>query len=161
VVAVAALAICGCGPQDRHYVTGTVCFPDGSPMTDGRLVIRYGSEALVQANAYVQQDGSFRVGEIKDGDGMQAGRVTVGVIGVTERVSSLGATSWVYHCDPKYFDPETSGLAFEVPKQLRWEIVVEKPSKEALRRLREDQMTIQIAEEALEAQPPPSPELEN
>jgi hypothetical protein len=31
-------------------------------------------------------------------------------------------------CDLKYFSPETSGLVFEVPKQLRWDIVVEKPT---------------------------------
>lgn len=152
---VAALLLSGCGPRDRHYVTGTVRFPDGSPLTDGRLVISYGENALLQANAYVQPDGSFRVGEIKDGDGMRAGTVGVGVMGLTETWSPLGVMNVVYHCDPKYFYPETSGLVFEVPKQLHWEIVVERPSAESLQRLREQQKTIERAEQGLEKHPPP------
>lgn len=147
VAAVAGLALGGCGPRDRHYVTGTVRYPDGSPLTEGRLVIRYGPEALIQANAYVQPDGSFRVGEVKDGDGMRAGTVTVGVLGVSQIYHPTGGVKNVYHCDPKFFDPETSGLVFEVPKQLRWEIVVEKPSKEVLRRMAEEQKAFHQLEE--------------
>lgn len=158
---VAALLLSGCGPRDRHYVTGTVRFPDGSPLTDGRLVISYGESALLQANAYVQSDGSFRVGEIKDGDGMRAGTVSVGVMGLTWNCSPAGAMTAVYHCDPKYFYPETSGLVFEVPKQLHWEIVVEKASPDALRRLREEQTNVERAEESLKKHPPPTPQREN
>ncbi len=147
----AALVLAGCGPRDRHAVTGTVRFPDGTPLTEGRLVIRYGPDAMVQANAYIQPDGSFRVGEVKDGDGMRGGTVTVGIVGMSQIYHPTGGVKNVYHCDPKYFDPETSGLVFEVPKQLRWEIVVEKPSPEVLSRLTAEQSTYEL----LDDQPPP------
>jgi hypothetical protein len=143
----AAVFLSGCGPRDRHYVTGTVRYTDGAPLTDGRLVIRYGDDAMLQANAYLQPDGSFRVGEVKDGDGMRAGTVTVGVLGISQIYHPTGGVKNVYHCDPKYFDPETSGLVFEVPKQLRWEIVVEKPSPEVLGRLAAEQQTYELLDE--------------
>ena len=147
MAALAGLMLGGCGPRDRHYVTGNVRFPDGSPLTQGRLVIRYGGNSMIQGNAYLQPDGSFRVGEVKDGDGMRAGTVKVGVIGL-ELISGLsGNVREVYHCDPKFFDPETAGLVFEVPKQLRWEIVVEKPPKEVLRRMAEEQKASDRLEE--------------
>jgi hypothetical protein len=146
LAALTALALGGCSPRDRHYVTGTVRFPDGLPLTVGRLVVSYGPKSMIQGNAYIQPDGSFRVGEVKDGDGMRGGTVKVGVIGL-ELISGIsGGVKEVYHCDPKYFDPETSGLVFEVPKQLRWEIVVEKPSKEGRRRMAQEQQAEEMPE---------------
>lgn len=122
----------GCGRRDRHYVTGKVRYPDGSPVTAGRLIVDYGPGAARQAGALIKSDGSFRIGEIKDGDGMPAGNVKVGVAAYTQ-IEKDGALQEVNLCDPKYFSPETSGLVFEVPKQLRWDIVVEKPTEKPAR----------------------------
>lgn len=119
----------GCRPSNRHYVTGTVRYPDGAPVTAGRLFVDYGPGATRQAGALIKSDGSFRIGEIKDGDGMPAGTVKIGVAAYTQ-IEKDGALQEVNLCDPKYFSPETSGLVFEVPKQLRWDIVVEKPTNE-------------------------------
>jgi hypothetical protein len=126
---VAALAVGGCGPRDKYYVSGTVRFPDGEPVTEGRIFVRYGPDAIRQASALIRKDGSFRVGEIQDGDGMRGGTVQVGVIGMRFVHHMSGGVTEIPLCDERYFDPETSGLVFEVPKQLRWEIVVEKPAK--------------------------------
>ncbi len=125
---VSVLGVAGCGPSDRHYVTGTVRYPDGSPVTAGRLFVDYGPGATRQAGALINSDGSFRIGEIKDGDGMPAGTVTVGVAAYTY-IEKDGTLQEVSLCDRKYFSPETSGLVFEVPEQLRWDIVVEKPAE--------------------------------
>jgi hypothetical protein len=65
-----AWSLSGCGRSDRHYVTGTVRYPDGSPVVDGKIIVNYGEGARLQAGAYIKKDGSFRIGEIKDGDGM-------------------------------------------------------------------------------------------
>ena len=128
MLVVMGLCLHGCGPKDRHYVTGTVRYPDGSPVTAGRLFVDYGPEATRQAGALINSDGSFRIGEIKDGDGMPAGTVKVGVAAYTY-IEKDDTLQEVTLCDRKYFSPETSGLVFEVPEQLRWDIVVEKPAE--------------------------------
>lgn len=120
-----AMALPGCGPRDRHYVTGTVRYSDGTPIPEGRLIIEYGPEEPLQASATIQPDGSFRVGEIKDGDGMQAGTVRVGVVAIHYEYGEGGTFKEVPLCDERYLLPETSGLVFQVPEQLRWDIVVE------------------------------------
>ena len=117
----------GCRPSNRHYVVGTVRYPDGSPVPEGRLLVDYGPGAKRQAGALIRSDGSFRIGEINDGDGMPAGTFKVGVSAFTEMAKD-GQVWEVSLCDRKYSNPQTSGLVFEVPKQLRWEIVVEKPA---------------------------------
>jgi hypothetical protein len=71
--------------------------------------------------------GHLRIGEIKDGDGMPAGTFKVGVAAYAD-IEKDGGVEVAKLCDLKYFSPEISGLVFEVPKQLRWDIVVEKPT---------------------------------
>ncbi len=139
VAALAGLALGGCGPRDKYHVSGTVRFPDGEPVTEGRLFVRYGPDAIRQASALIESDGSFRVGEFKDGDGMRGGTVRVGVVGVRYIPHMSGGVTEIPLCDERYFDPETSGLVFEVPKQRRWEIVVERPAQEVLRRAAREQ----------------------
>jgi hypothetical protein len=81
---------------------------------------------------------------------MRGGTVRVGVVGVRYIHHLSGGVTEIPLCDERYFDPETSGLVFEVPKQRRWEIVVERPSQEILRRAAREQK----AREQLDQQAP-------
>jgi hypothetical protein len=127
----AALAFVGCGRRDLHPVSGTVRFPDGSPLTTGRVVLDYGIGSKYGGWGYIKPDGSFTLGSLTQTDGIRAGTVKVAITfayaGEGDSGSEGTFTKFKPLVHPRFENPETSGLSFEIPRQTKWEIVVERP----------------------------------
>lgn len=125
------LALTGCGRRDLHPVSGTVRFPDGSPLTTGRVVVDYGLNSKHGGWGYIKPDGSFTLGSLTQTDGVRAGKVRVAITfayaATDEARADAGPTALKPLVHPRFESPETSGLTFEIPRQKTWEIVVERP----------------------------------
>jgi hypothetical protein len=107
------VGVAGCG-SGRYPVTGRVLYQDGSPVTEG-VVIGEAAEGdrKVMAQGAVQPDGSFRWGTGRPGDGAWPGKYRVVVVAraLGEAESARGMLPAV---DPKFSNPRTSGIAFDV-----------------------------------------------
>jgi hypothetical protein len=69
------LGASGCGGPKLYPVKGRVMFPDGKPLTGGRVSFELmESETNVSAGAQIQSDGTFRLGTFRTADGAIAGR---------------------------------------------------------------------------------------
>jgi hypothetical protein len=119
------IVIAGCGRSDLHRVSGRVRFPDGTPLTKGRVVVEQ-SGRPGQAWGRIRADGSFTIGTKTEKDGMRAGTCRV-AIKDTEVPPENPSDRVVKLVDTRFESPATSGLSFEVPKQVTWDIEVEKP----------------------------------
>lgn len=118
------LVLAACGRSDLHGVSGRVHFPDGTPLTSGRVAVDFGDGR--GARGRIERDGTFRMGTLKDREGMRAGTWQVAILDSDVIDFATGAA--VRRIDPRFADPRTSGLSFEVPKQMAWDITVEPPS---------------------------------
>jgi hypothetical protein len=111
LAALALLAGCGGG---RYPVHGRVVYEDGSPLTEGTVVGEMvEGETRVMAQGSVKSDGTFSWGTQRPGDGALPGKYRVVVLprAVGEREASQGLLPAV---DPKFSNPRTSGIDFEV-----------------------------------------------
>ena len=124
IAVVALAAVAGCGSRGLHRVQGQVSFPDGSPVTAGRVVIEYGNGRM--AVGRIRSDGSFRIGTLTESDGMPAGIFRVAIKDALVPKSDT-SSEFLTIVHSRFADPATSGLEFKVPDQLFWKIVVEKP----------------------------------
>ena len=124
VTLVALAAVAGCGSRGLHRVQGQVSFPDGSPVTAGRVVIEYGNGRM--AVGRIRSDGSFRIGTLTESDGIQAGTFRVAIKDALVPKSDT-SSEFLTIVHSRFADPATSGLEFKVPDQVVWKIVVEKP----------------------------------
>jgi hypothetical protein len=71
------LAAAGCG-KGLHPVRGKVAFEDGTPLAGGQVVCEMKEgERTVMARGEVQDDGTFRLGTFKPGDGARPGKYQV------------------------------------------------------------------------------------
>ena len=123
-VAIALAAVTGCWNRGLHRVSGKVSFPDGSPVTAGRVVIEYGNGRM--AVGRIRPDGSFTVGTLTESDGIQAGTFRVAIKDALVPKSDT-SSEFLTLVHSRFADPATSGLEFKVPDQVVWKIVVEKP----------------------------------
>ncbi len=123
-VCIVALVLVGCGRRDLHPVSGTVRFPDGAPLTTGRVVAVYPPPAAYGGWGYIKHDGTFTLGSSTPTDGIRAGTVQVAITFANED-DGRGSPKPLIH--PRFEHPGTSGLTFEIPRQTKWEIVVERP----------------------------------
>jgi hypothetical protein len=130
-VSVGMLALAGCGRRDLHPVSGTVRFPDGSPLTTGRVVLDYGPQAYRGGWGYIKPDGTFTIGSLTQTDGVRAGTVRVAITLASKADGEPGTDGIITKLKPlihaRFAHPDTSGLSFEIPRQTKWEIVVERP----------------------------------
>ena len=124
-ISVAVVAVAGCGGSGLHPVRGRVAFADGSPLLTGRVVVSYGDGTA--SSGSIKPDGAFRIGTLKQSDGMRAGTYRVAVKDAYVEVQKNGETVSVPLIHKRFADPATSGLEFTVPEKTVWEIVVEKP----------------------------------
>jgi|SRR5579875_428972 hypothetical protein len=126
-VLVLALPI-GCDNKGRYPVHGRVTYPDGSPLTEGIVIGEMDKgEARVMARGNVNSDGTFSWGTQRPGDGAEPGKYRIVVMprSVGEYEASQGKLPDV---DPKFSDPKTSGITFEVkPGKNELEITVFRP----------------------------------
>jgi len=114
-------AVWGCG--NKVQIRGKVTFEeDGSPLTFG--TVKFVGEKT-QATGHIQKDGTYRLGEVKPGDGIMPGlyRVTV----YAESGGGSDSTPVTYHIDRKFKNPATSGLTCEVKRRMTHDIIVTKP----------------------------------
>jgi hypothetical protein len=124
VVCIAAVVLVGCGRRDLHPVSGTVRFPDGAPLTTGRVVAVYPPPAAYGGWGYIKHDGTFTLGSFTPTDGVRAGTVQVAITFAYDD-DGVGNPKPLVH--KRFESPDTSGLSFEIPRQTTWDIVVERP----------------------------------
>jgi hypothetical protein len=115
LLAVLALlaGVAGCG-GGRYAVHGRVVYEDGSPLTEGMVIgEKAEGDRRVKAQGNVKSDGTFSWGTFSPGDGAEPGKYRVVVVprGVGEKEASQGVLPAV---DPKFSNPRTSGIHFEV-----------------------------------------------
>ena len=126
---VAMLVFSGC--SNKIKVGGTVHFDDGTPLDVGEV---YLSNGTFMFSGSIQPDGTFSLGELKDGDGIPPGNYRVWIAGANPLPPTIdeiqaGAVAAPLKIPVKYTDRDQSGLTFEAkpggPKTI--DIVVEKP----------------------------------
>jgi hypothetical protein len=128
--------VLGCGSGPKLYpVQGKVVYPDGSPMKGGAVIFEpVDSSVKVSARGYIDnEDGSFTLTTVKEGDGAPAGAFRVMVRGKTiphgRGADPEAIKTWEPQVHPRFQDIKTSGLEFTVePKKNEFVITVEKPS---------------------------------
>ena len=126
----------GCGRNAK--VTGKVTFPDGSPLTVGKVVFE--TESFV-ATGPLLPDGSYTLGSIKAKDGVPPGTYRVAIAGamqagatknMTAGSGNVSTTVPMTFYSPavakKYTSAETSGITCEVKKSMTFDFQVEPPN---------------------------------
>jgi hypothetical protein len=112
----------GCGGEG-YNVGGKVTFPDGSPVPHGQVTFISDN---FSAGGSIIAEGSYSI-SIR----VPAGTYKVGVRASGEPVAAPGADvanmKIVPLVDPKYGNPETSGLVVEVKGPTTFNIGVERP----------------------------------
>ena len=124
-----AISAVGCGRSGMHPVKGSVRYPDGSPVTTGKVLIDSGS-AGVGSWGSILPDGTFRMGTHSPTDGVPAGEHRVSIVSACiypAPGSSAEPTPLVHE---RFNDSQSSGLVFRVPDVTTWEIVVDPPEKQ-------------------------------
>ena len=114
----------GCNGNKR--LSGKVTFPDGKPAPGGTVYFRKDN---FTARGEIKSDGSYKVSSEKSNDGIPPGEYMVYVTGVTEAGTPVPGKMVlpVQLCDPKYGDPERSGLTCKVPAPgSRFDITLER-----------------------------------
>ena len=109
--------LAGCS-NGNIKATGVVVFDDGTPLTKGNVVFQSPQH---QYTGTIGQDGTFRLGGVKPGNGLPSGTYNVALSNVnTEEELVINA---------KYAVAEASGISFEITKGSRepLRVVVTRP----------------------------------
>jgi len=134
--AIILLATSGC--SGKSTVKGTVKFSDGEPLTSGSVFFQ-DAGGMHQFFGVIKEDGSFTLGEFKDGDGIPPGQYTAWVAGVNIDDYGLDENERTWRrveiiMDRKFESPRTSGLSFDISGRNNIiEITVERHQEEATR----------------------------
>jgi hypothetical protein len=141
------LFVSGCG---QIKVEGKVIFPDGTPLSAGKVVFENATDAFT---GNIQEDGTFRLGVYKDGQGIPAGKYRVAISSAFEKLVSNNAAiqkptkdnlpkikkrrtiqrsnkapEFKFLVAEKYRSVATSGIEYDIQKNTKnISIVVEKP----------------------------------
>jgi hypothetical protein len=128
---VTLLALPGCSGSKMRPVHGKVHFPDGSPLTQGKVVVNAVEGLHGASSGPLDTDGSFDLSSLKKGDGVPIGKYRVSIVGAAEppRSEAEIALPPRYLIDPRFLDPNKSGLTLEVTPDGEnfLDITVEKP----------------------------------
>lgn len=126
LLGLAILAFAGCSPNVS--VKGKVSFEDGSPLDIGVIVFQSSTHV---GKGRIASDGAFSVGSVKPNDGLppgsykvfiiEAGRVPPGFVPDPESDES-GIVSLI---DPRYCDPATTPIHYDIEKKSDLEITVQ------------------------------------
>jgi hypothetical protein len=115
---------CFSGCSGKANVSGTVSFPDGSPLTQGFVVFESGGN---QVSGVIDTTGRYRMGENGDSKGIKPGEYKVRII--SESGGGSDGKPFVRYIADKYDNVNTSGLVCEVKGKTEFNITVEKPAK--------------------------------
>jgi hypothetical protein len=114
----------GCN-SNNVSVSGKVTYPDGTPVTVGQVVF---DDDKFLGRAYLQPDGSYRMGRIKDGDGIPKGTYKVFLYDANIYEESPGGSSIVKpQVSAKFMDGDTSELTCTVEGKTVFNFTVERP----------------------------------
>lgn len=123
----------GCGENCK--VTGKVTFPDGTPLTRGKVVFETTNYI---SKGQINKDGTYVLGTNNPKDGAPPGTYRVCFTDlinptVTTTPSPKGGPPKIQMSKPespihhKYYDSQKSGLVCEVKGRTKFDIVVEPP----------------------------------
>jgi major membrane immunogen (membrane-anchored lipoprotein) len=120
------LLVTGCSNSIK--VSGKVTFSDGSPLDTGNVIFENEYHSF---RGKIQKDGTFRLGRLKDGDGIIAGKYQVAIVGALTQNSSENhrkVVSTTYLVAEKFRLPKTSGIEYDIQKKTTdISIIVEHP----------------------------------
>jgi len=103
------LVAMGCSGNKR--LVGKVTFDDGEPAPNGMVIFR--TDTFV-AKGEIQKDGSYKMGSERENNGIPPGEYQVYVTSISEPPPGpFGMPTPL--CDPKYENPDTSGLTCKIP----------------------------------------------
>ena len=131
-----AIALTGCGGNSP--LQGTVTFEDGSPLTVG--TVNFVSDHAL-SRGEIRSDGTYRVGSLKETDGLPRGSYRVYITGAVEPMQAgrelgrdsmgnpiQGMPSVRSLINARYVTAETTPLVCEIPASgNRFDIVVTPP----------------------------------
>jgi hypothetical protein len=116
------LIVTGCGPNIK--VTGKVTFSDGNRLEKGRVIFENDN---VYYYGMIQKNGVFRLGVVKDGQGIPPGKYRVAVEFFDVEGTGLDETL-IHFVAKKYRNSKTSGIEYEITtKTTNISIVVDRP----------------------------------
>ena len=106
------LVAAGCSGNKR--LNGTVTFTDGEPAPNG--MVNFLKDNFM-SRGEVQPDGSYTLSSERANDGIPPVEYKVYVTGITEMPPSQPGMMVppIPICDPKFEDPDTSGLTCKIP----------------------------------------------
>jgi hypothetical protein len=110
------LSLAGCGDGKNRPVRGKVHFPDGAPLSHGKVVLSSLNGPHGASSRPLGADGSFVLGSFEAADGVPPGNYVVSLVGAVLPPAGEAAMSGPpkYLVDPRFLDPAKSGLTFEV-----------------------------------------------
>jgi hypothetical protein len=111
------LFLTGCG---QIKVEGKVSFSDGTPLSTGKVVFE---DAVHTFTANISNDGTFRMGMLKDGEGIPAGKYNVAI------AEAFEGDNWLKPLvAEKFRSTKTAGIEFDIKSNKKdISITVEKP----------------------------------
>lgn len=135
VMCLVASCLVGCGRGDRpvYAAKGRVTFPDGTPVSAGRVQFRPVDDPQpVVARSKLQTDGTFELTTFKPGDGAIKGRHRAIVLPKIMFDVEKHTEVIPVDIDPRFESYETSGLEFTVTENTaenEFTLVVEPPGR--------------------------------
>jgi PBP1b-binding outer membrane lipoprotein LpoB len=124
VVLFSILFLTGCS---QIKVEGKVSFSDGTPLSTGKVVFEDTAHTFT---ANINKDGTFRMGMLKDGEGIPAGKYNVAIAEAVEmKITTDGKPPIIEHLiAEKFRSTKTAGIEFDIKSNKKdISIVVEKP----------------------------------
>lgn len=137
-----AVILCAVGCSEKVKVSGKVTFPDGSPLTVGKVTFE---TATFVASGTLREDGTYALGTLSERDGIPPGLYKVYVAGAMrqmgtqqvnvptasgnggQEMASKSMPIVVPAVAPKFTKADTSGITCEVKKSMTFDFRVEPP----------------------------------
>lgn len=120
------LLVVGCGGNKR--LVGKVTFDDGESVPNGTVIFQ-SMDNKFMSRGEIQSDGSYKMSSESANDGIPPGEYRVYVSGISAMPEGPPSAMMlpVLLCDPKYTDPDTSGIICKVPAPgNKFDIVLER-----------------------------------
>lgn len=122
ICALLSLCVFAVGCNSKIAVSGKVTFPDGSPLTVGKVVFEDQAGEFTYSGI-LKPDGSYTLGTLKETDGIPKGTYKVAVYGASEET----AAGLKHFIDKKFRSTKNSGITCDVQRKTVFDFKV-KPS---------------------------------